>query len=364
MRGYITLKTNKKILMIDLGKEYGGAEKMLQNLISQIESTNIYLAINEKSDFNKLYKGNVNKILCGTSVIRYFLSFIKLVKIISDENIDIVHAHGISSCILAVLIKKILRVRLIVTVHSDILYDFCGIKLTIYKFIERIIFNTTDKIVTVSQNLKFKLINRYKLREDEIDVIYNGIELSSRASEFKIKDNKKIKFIFVGRLERVKNLDLLLDGVNYLKDNGYKFSLDILGDGKEREYVEREIKRKGLEGIVKMLGFVEDSSYYMNRSNVLVMTSYMEGIPMVIIEAFSNKLTVVSSNVGGVPEMIENNVNGIMFDINDKQSFFNVLVDIVEGNYDLKRIGNNAYIDYLNKWSNKVMTNAYLKLYE
>ena len=61
MRGYITLKTNKKILMIDLGKEYGGAEKMLQNLISQIESTNIYLAINEKSDFNNYGARKLNR---------------------------------------------------------------------------------------------------------------------------------------------------------------------------------------------------------------------------------------------------------------------------------------------------------------
>ena len=101
----------------------------------------------------------------------------------------------------------------------------------------------------------------------------------------------------------------------------------------------------------------------MSKSDLLIMTSNMEGIPLVILEAFSNSLPVISSNVGGVVEMIDNGVNGILYDLNEEFILSEILIDIMDNKYNLDEIRNYAFKEYMNKWTREVMLDKYKKLY-
>ena len=151
--------------------------------------------------------------------------------------------------------------------------------------------------------------------------------------------------------------------MDYINKNGKDFVCNIIGDGEDLEKLKNMTKDLGLESKVRFLGYRNEIQEFMVKSNVLILTSKMEGIPITIIEAFANKLPVISTAVGGVLEMIVNGENGVLFDLENKDEFNRVLLDLVENKYDLDKLSDNAYNEYLEKWNQKTLTDEYKCIY-
>ena len=148
-----------------------------------------------------------------------------------------------------------------------------------------------------------------------------------------------------------------------MKDSGKKFTCNIIGEGELEEDLKQFCNENDLSGYVNFLGYRDNVNYYMSKSDLLIMTSNMEGIPLVILEAFSNRLPVISSKVGGVVEMIDNGVNGIIYDLNKEFILSEILIDIMENKYNLDEIRKCAFKEYMNNWTREVMLDKYKKLY-
>ena len=144
----------KKILIIDIGKEYGGAEIMIENLISAInDEVDISLVVNDNGIFKKnvLSKYNINVLCIRNSLKKLLSNIIKIKKYVKENNIDIINVHGIIAGLIGVSVKRTGKVKLIATIHSDLKYDFNGIKKLIYYWIEKIVVNNCDEVITVSE---------------------------------------------------------------------------------------------------------------------------------------------------------------------------------------------------------------------
>lgn len=349
----------KKILIINLGKEYGGAETLIRNITYHLKQFDISLCVDKDGEFyrkNLILKENI--LPCSAKKFQYILSIFEIIKYVKKNEIDIIHTHGTPANIIGALCKLIYKCKFIVTIHSDLDYDFSGKKLKIYKKIEKIICYFSDEIVTVSEDLRTKLFLRNIKKK--IKVIHNGIDVKISNEEI----SKDIfTFLFVGRMSKVKNLELLLGGMNHLKNNNYLFKCNIIGEGEEKDKLSKIISNYNLDNYVDFVGFQENVSSYMRNSDLLLITSKMEGIPLVIIEAFANNLPVLASRVGGIPEMIINEKNGFLFDVNNTNEFYQKLIQIIQGNYDLDIIRENAYNDYFEKWNIDHMINQYVLLY-
>ena len=312
----------------------------------------------EKSKSIKMFK----TLLLSNNLKNLIKNIIVIRKYIRKEEIDIIHCHGTPSNIIGVILKKTCRVKFITTIHSDLMYEFQGKKKFIYSKIEKLALNCADFIIPVSNNLKDKLINRYGKESDKIELIYNGVSIDTSVIDVKRK-NKKFKFLFVGRLVEIKNVELLLQGLNFIDKKGKEFICNIIGDGDDIEKLRNIAKDLGLDSKVNFLGYRDDIQEFMLKSNALILTSKMEGIPITIIEAFANKLPVVSTAVGGVLEMIVNGENGILFDLRNKDEFNGILLDLVEDKYDLDKLSDNAYNEYLEKWNQKSLADKYRYIY-
>ncbi|WP_373598495.1 glycosyltransferase [Paraclostridium bifermentans] len=356
--------TKKNIMIIDIGKEYGGAENQILNLINELSPDyNIILVLNEIGEFIN----NLNDINCNIIKIKNTpLEILKNAKYISsciiENNIDIINAHGIIASLIAVLANKKAMKKLVINIHSDSQYDFNGIKKIIYSFIELFTLRKADKIITVSKDLKYKIIERYKINKDKIININNGINIK-HISNRTIKDDK-FKFLFVGRLEKVKNVPFLINAMKELKLKGYNFSCDIVGSGSEEEQLKEIVNINNLESSINFLGYQEDISEFMIQSNLLLLTSNMEGMPIVIIEAFGYNLPVISSNVGGINEIITNKKTGILYEKNNMNEFVDILERILNNDIDLNSISNNAYLEYKTKWTSSSMSEKYMNVFE
>ena len=129
------------------------------------------------------------------------------------------------------------------------------------------------------------------------------------------------RILFVGRLHRVKRVDLLLRAFCHLHDNDPCVHLYILGDGEERQQITALTNSLGLSGSVHFLGFVDRRTVFemMKQSNVLVLPSKVEGNPRVLIEAMICKIPIVATNVSGVREIVQHMKTGYLVDRADPE---------------------------------------------
>ena len=141
------------------------------------------------------------------------------------------------------------------------------------------------------------------------------------------------------------------------ESKGNFIKCNIIGDGSQKSDLEFQITQLGLKDTITLLGYKENVNEYIANSNLLIMTSIMEGIPMTIIEAFANKTAVLASDVGGISEMIQDNFNGILFESGKLQLIINKEINI-------SNIERNAYRDYCNKWSLERMSACYYEAFK
>ncbi len=120
------------------------------------------------------------------------------------------------------------------------------------------------------------------------------------------------KLLFVGRLAAVKGLPVLFDALNILNTPDY--SLAIIGDGPDRAMLDRMAREKGLEGAVNFMGYRSQSEVaeMLKDTDILVLPSFAEGVPVVLMEAMAAEVPVVATRIAGIPELVEDRKSGIL----------------------------------------------------
>ena len=161
------------------------------------------------------------------------------------------------------------------------------------------------KIIVCSIATKNMLIKRFKLNEKKIRLIYNGFK------DPKIKkksiNKKNLNIGFIGRLESIKGVHLFIEAANLLKKQNFNFF--IAGDG----YLEKELKELSRENKnIKFIGNVKNPFNFIKSLDILVVPSIREPLGLVSIEAGLCKVSVIASNIDGIPEVITNKHSGIL----------------------------------------------------
>jgi len=225
----------------------------------------------------------------------------------------------------AAKIAKKLNIPIIITaLGSDIN------ELTKFPLLRKQIFtalNTANKVITVSEDLKKKIME-IGINFNKIQVLHNNVD----GKIFTIRDKKEAKrklnlendsyyILYVGNLNSEKGVHVLLKAFLILSKRllNEKIKLIIVGDGNERLKMELFTERNNLSNSVDFKGrlLAEQVAAYMNGCDLLCLPSYREGCPNVILEALASGLPVVASNVGGIPEII-NKTNGILTEAGDE----------------------------------------------
>ncbi len=135
--------------------------------------------------------------------------------------------------------------------------------------------------------------------------------------------------VCVGRLERQKGQDVLLDAVAELRRRGHECVVALAGDGTERKPLEHRAATLGLRDHVRFLGALEDPVPLIAAASVVAMPSRWEGLPLVLLEAMMRGRTVVASAVGGIPEVLVDGVNGSLVPAGDATALANALEHLV-----------------------------------
>lgn len=206
------------------------------------------------------------------------------------------------------------------------------------------LYNSYNKIIAQSQDMRDDLINNWYVKKERIYVINNPIKVKRDITIPTVEGIHGslgcFKFVAVGRLENQKGYDILLKRMSEMSREDL-FNVDILGEGSLFDSLNEKIFEYNLQDYVKLVGFKKDTLSYMLTANGLILPSRYEGFPNVVLEANSIGLPVFANTCpGGINEIIVDGKNGIACN-------FNSISDFVDGYKKFKSINfdGNAIID-------------------
>lgn len=235
----------------------------------------------------------------------HFFEAIYLANEMKRQQIKHIHAHFLQgNATVAMLISKFLKITYSVTVHNS--------TLPMDKVLQKEKIQNAKFLIAISEYNKKKLLEVEPNSKDKIFVVHCGLEPD------KFLPNPQLPEIFtflaVGRLTWEKSYPDLIEACRILKSKNLIFQCIIVGDGDERQNLEKLIKQYSLEKEIKLAGLVlqEEIQNYYNKAHLFVLSSITEGIPVVLMEAMSKELPVVATNITGVPELVKHKETGIL----------------------------------------------------
>lgn len=253
----------------------------------------------------------------GIKNLYIFFESVYFSKLISTHGIEHIHAHFLwAAGTSAWIISQMLKIPFSITVHAFDIFDKNRIDNLFRHKLQRASF-----IVAISDYNKKLLIEKYNTEEAKIHVIHCGIEKRILSEIDKRKFENEVPFIVsVGRLTQKKGFKYLIESLKLLNEKGLKFRAEIIGDGEDRELLKILIKDFKLNDKVALRGEMSNKEVVstMKRADLFVLPSIitesgdMDGIPVVLMEAMALGIPAISTDISGIPELIENEINGLL----------------------------------------------------
>lgn len=349
------MKNVPTVLMIGPGREVRGGISTVVNSYYDLNLDKIIKLqyISSMEDGNKLRKLLV--------ALKAYLRFRKSLK-----KCDIVHIHMAAQAsftrksIFICTAKKADK-KIIIHQHSADFDDFFCKESSLKKQNDiKKTFSMADKVIVLSEEWK-EFFGKYVCDPKKIIVLHNSIILP----EYQKTDYSDHNVLFFGRLGRRKGSYDLLKAVPQVLKKVPDAMFFLGGDG-DIEETQKIIDQNHLNDHVKLLGWVcgEEKQKYLKDSSIFILPSYHEGMPMAVLEAMGYGLATISTNVGGIPQIIENGIDGIRIDAGDVNAIIDNLIDLLNNPSKKKKIGEAGKIKIQNNFNAKENIKGLTKIYQ
>jgi glycosyltransferase involved in cell wall biosynthesis len=358
-----------RLAFIIANLEKGGAERVLVNLVNNLDVKKFAIGIfclKQKGELLDFVKSSIK--VYDLNCPRGYLAYFKIKKAINEFEPDILISWlGNVNAILAFFIPFLPRKVVYVCRESSIPsffnrhYRFPFVFDFLYRFMNRY-----QTIICQALAMRNDLINNFNVKAEKINIIRNPVLIRNVAegipAEIKsFLDNSDKTLIFVGRFSKEKGIDRLLDLIKLIPTN---YRMILVGYGPEEERIISEIRTYDLDNKVKIVNDCNDPSPYYKEADCIVMTSIIEGMPNVLLEAFSwGCPAVVYKTEGGVSEIITEE-NGLYISGNsdvNMEELMKSIIDVCES----EKYNREVIIEWTrqNFGVEKIM-NMYEKLFE
>lgn len=253
------------------------------------------------------------------------------------KNYDIIVTHH---CAIALrvyyyfLAKKFKKKRHIMTIHScfekKYNYNYGSVmKNKCAEYTLKSALKISDKIIFVSEAGRQSYIRNFNIDEDKTEVVYNGIEIPDFCMSE--RDRNYYRLTYIGRVEEIKGIHLLIAAVKKFLEHHYPVKLWIIGDGEQRLKLEEQAAKLNLGDTIDFLGTQRNIAEYLSQTDVFVYPSICEEVfGISIVEAMSYGVPCVSNRVGGIPEIIVNGVNGYISEEKTGEGVFDAIKKILD----------------------------------
>jgi glycosyltransferase involved in cell wall biosynthesis len=321
------MKTKRNVLQFICPTGFYGAERWVLALAKHLEPeiTTCDLAVTMEPGQKPLELVNeYQKLNLTTHIIdmknKFDLGAVdRLVTLIREQNIHIIHTHGYKSDIIGVLAARKAKIQCVVTPHGfENAKDF---KLKAFIWLGCQSMRFAHKVVPLSQQLMQDVL-RIGVKPEKTLYIQNGVDLSEvEAQPIPLRENPHKKRIgFVGQMISRKNIRDILDIFDALHKEHSDTELILLGDGDARQSLERHCETLDSKNAITFLGFRDDRLSLLKSFDLFVMTSTLEGIPRCLMEATAAGIPVAAYDIAGIDQLISHEKTGLLAELGDKET--------------------------------------------
>ncbi|GAA4270869.1 glycosyltransferase family 4 protein [Aquimarina gracilis] len=309
------------ILHLSAVTNWGGGENHIENLCYELKESNpdiknTILCARNTPFHKRLEKSSLNYTTAPLKIKIDPRYFFKIGAFCKKEKVDLIHIHEPSALMSAILADKFYNLPPFVF-SKKTSFPIKQRKKTLYKYN----YPKIQKYLCVSDESR-KVAEKGIRNHDKLITIYHGTNLKTKGTDtpFKLRNTYNIpsdkKIIgHIGNHIKAKHLETFIEVANIIihKEKRTDFFFIQIGTFSERtEALLDRVKELNLEDHIKFLGYTPNASNFLPQFDFSMITSQSEGIPQVIYESMYHKVPVISTNVGGIPEAIEHNVNGLL----------------------------------------------------
>lgn len=322
----------------------GGAERVAVNIANHLDANKYHVtlltlkqSIQERIKYYEI-ASHVEVRQLQASKLR--TSVLDLMNFFRNNTIDLLISHMSLTNIVSLIAKKLSgkQFPIIIVEHNtpSVKYQNEGWHRKPIPWLMRLTYKHADVIVAVSDGVKEDLAKITSVPRVNIRRIYNPV-VSDAIMEKALEPvnhkwlNQKNKYkviLGIGRLERVKNFEMLIDAFYLVYHHVKDARLIILGEGSERRNLEHHIEKLGLKDVVDLPGFVSNPYSYLSRASVFVLTSNYEGLGLVLIEAMAVGTEVIATDCPSGPrEILAEGKYGRLIPLGDRDGLARALLD-------------------------------------
>lgn len=373
----------KKILYVITKSNFGGAQKYVYDLATSLpkEHFDVIVALGGKGVLlEKLRTAGIRTIslpalMRDVNPFKDFLSFFSLWKLFRTERPDIIHVNSAKAGGLGALAARCAGIPIIVfTAHG---WAFNEDRSTLARFFVKLFSWLTvvlaHKTIAVGDAVRNDT-NKWPLVRHKITTIRNGLS----APTFKARDEARTHLTNLANTETSRDAFITGTIAELHQNKGLTYAIRafaqiapsnphvfyfIIGDGEEKEKLQILIKQHDLERQVYLLGFLPDAAQYLSAFDCFLLPSVKEGLPYVILEAGLASLPVITTAIGGIPEIIDDTKTGLLVPSRDVDAFARAIKWMIENPERRTDLGTALYKKVSHDFSLTKMSTETIALY-
>lgn len=347
------IKKMRKSVILQIGpslEDKGGMVTVMEQIVSS----------RLKKEYNIIH---IPTYIVGDKYKLFIKAIFKFVLYKIQYNVELVHIHTASNGSffrksIFVRLCNLTKTKVILHAHGAGFKEFYE-KTNKKEYIKSTL-NKVDKLIVLSES--WKEFYSTLMNSEKIEVIYNSMDIPENIQKSK---NEVTQGLFLGRLGKRKGTYDLIDAVEKLSKENVKLKITLAGDG-EIEKVKNVIQEKKLEQYFEVVGWIgkERKQELLKSSDFLVLPSYNEGLPMAVLEAMSRKLLVISTYVGGIPEVIRDKENGLLIEPGNIEQLTSSLKIAINDKLKCDEMAEKAYQTVNSNFNEKDMINNIEMIYK
>ena len=265
-------------------------------------------------------------------------SILKLISLIKRYEIDILHTHEVRTNFVGLIAARLTGIKVVASIHGWVM-NTVPFSWKLYQHFDRRVIRRFDHIIVGSKFLRNEII-KMGLSSQKVTTIHNAIDttsldLSASSLNFKKKYNLNSTDTLigtVGRISREKGHKYLLEAAKIVIQDHPDVKFLIVGEGKIRIELERYAKTLGIFENVIFTGYYENLSEVLAAIDLFVIPSLTESLPLVVLEAMAAGKPVISTNVGGIPEIIIHGETGLLVRPQNGMELANSIITMLNNN--------------------------------
>jgi glycosyltransferase involved in cell wall biosynthesis len=315
--------------------------------------------------------GMIDNVKEGIFVKFQFISFIFFNVVNSCrklKDMNVIHVQWpVPNGLGALFLKLFHKIHYINTIHGEEVY--LSKRYHTIPIIKLLVNNSSKTITNSSATLKASL--EVGLKKDKLEIIPFGVDISFFKPITMDKDKEIFQILSVGYLIERKGFEYLIKAVNEVLKERDDVKLKIVGSGPLEKQIKNLIIELDLENNVEIISNLSDEKLLeiYNSSNLFVLPSIVdshgntEGLGVVLLEAMACKLPVIGSNIGGIPDIIQDKETGLLVPEKDVLELFRAIICVIEDTNLSKKLANNGYNKVIVKFSWEKIAKEYIDIY-